>query len=70
MVANIAFAQKCQSTVDPSWNTNPNKKGTACHAQVAKVRQLEFHPNFECDKSIRERWEREMAVAMKMKCAT
>lgn len=64
----VAGAECKGEKLDPSWNRNDNKPGTACHRQVAKVRKLEFHPNFECDKNIRQQWEREFKVAEKMGC--
>lgn len=64
-------AEKCYpSNVDPSLNRNNNKPGTACHAQVRKVRKLEFDPQFDCSKAIRQQWEQEIAIAEKMKCKT
>ena len=64
----IALAECKGEKIDPRWNTNDNKPGTACHRQVAKVRKLEFHPNFECDKSLRQQWEREYKLAERMGC--
>jgi hypothetical protein len=69
-ISAIAKGQeKCYpQKVDPSWNRNDNKPGTACHKQVQKVRKLEFHPNFDCSKEIRQQWEREYDIAKRMKC--
>jgi len=53
--------EKCYpSQVDPSWNRNDNKPGTACHRQMTKVRKLEFDPKFDCSSEIREKWEQEL----------
>lgn len=61
---------KCPSSIDPSWNVNNNKAGSACYRQVQKVRKLEFDPLFECSKEIRQRWQLEMDIAVKMNCET
>lgn len=63
-----AFAECKGEKIDSSWNTNHNKPGSACHKQVAKVRKLEFDPNFECDKQLRQRWQREYSIAEQMGC--
>lgn len=61
--------EKCYpQTIDPSWNRNDNKPGTACHKQMQKVRKLEFDPNFDCSKEIRQQWQLELDIAEKMKC--
>jgi hypothetical protein len=70
MLATVtaAFAECKGEKIDPSWNTNDNKPGSACHKQVATVRKLEFDPNFECDKQLRLKWQREYKVAEQMGC--
>lgn len=64
----VAQAECKGEKIDPSWNRNDNKPGTACHRQVAKVRKLEFHPDFECNKSLRQEWARELKIAEQMGC--
>lgn len=64
----IAAADCTGEKIDPRWNVNENKPGSACHRQVEKVRKLEFDPRFECDKSIRQQWQREYQVAERMGC--
>lgn len=61
-------AEKCYAPVDPKLNTNNNKPGTACYRQMVKVRKLEFDPRFDCTKSIRLAWVREMEIADRMGC--
>ena len=61
-------AEKCYAPVDPKLNINNNKPGTACYRQMVKVRKLEFDPRFDCTKSIRLEWVREMEIADRMGC--
>lgn len=66
---SVRAEERCYpSKVDPSWNRNDNKVGTACYKQVQNVRKLEFDPRFDCSKEIRQRWQREMEVAKRMNC--
>lgn len=70
-LSSLAHAEeRCYTggKVDASYNTNDNKRGTACYRQVAKVRKLEFDPRFDCTKSIRQAWQREFDIASKMGC--
>jgi hypothetical protein len=61
--------EECHAApIDPSWNRNDNKRGTACYRQMQEVRKLEFDPRFDCSKEIRQRWQREMNIAIKMRC--
>lgn len=66
----VRAEERCYSggKVDARYNTNDNKRGTACYRQVAKVRKLEFDPRFDCSKAIREAWQREFDIAAKMGC--
>jgi hypothetical protein len=66
--ATGAFGECKGEKIDPSWNRNDNKPGSACHKQVAVVRKLEFDPKFECDKQIRLKWQREFKIAEQMGC--
>jgi hypothetical protein len=62
-------SEKCYPTkIDPSWNRNDNKPGSACYKQMAKVRKLEFDPMFDCSSEIRKSWQRELEIAERMEC--
>lgn len=63
--ALLPFAARAAE--DP-FDANNNPPGSACFKKVAEIRKLEKDPKFDSNKPMRQRWQRLVDEADRMKC--